>query len=313
MSTKLSAGAARLGLHRLSQSETPRLAVVAQAYPGTRIATLYRALASSIDGAGRRALWLAAERPLGGIYFVTLMLSDAHGLLDCGGRDTTRKRFSREESDMRARDPMAWSELPLEYARQLVQEAVAWAREIGRPVPTTYAVWADVIGQPETPFEEALIYQQVKAFDAKMHPTWQSEAVRLFEQPEINPWCFDASRVEKIARQLAERPTQRLVITPESEVAREARLMREGLADLLSERDLHGLRRRLEETAEIFWQSGRELDAQRAVAAAVTIEEARPMRAPHPFLRALLVRSIDMAQRAPRAAVEPLNLAQTES
>jgi hypothetical protein len=207
---------------------------------------------------------------------------------------------------------MAWAELPVEYARQLVQEGVGQARAANRRIPTGYAVWSAVIGEPVEPLTEALIYQHVNGFEAKMHPTWQRETPRLFEEPEIEPWFFDPSRVEKLARQLAEPPAQRLVITPESEEGRVARLMREALGDLLSDRDLHGLRRRLEETAVIFWQSGREEAARRAVAAAVTIEESRPLRMPHPFLRALLERSIDIAQRVQRTGFEPVRIGAQE-
>lgn len=301
--------AARLALHRLSASGISVAPADARpARPGAREATLYRALGSAYDGNGTRALWLAAERPLGGIYFITMTINDVNGLTNVGGRDTTRKRFTRQETDMRSKDPMAWAELPLGYARQLVQEGVALAREAGRPVPTGYAVWAPVIGGAASPGHEALIYQDIKAFEAKMHPTWTGETPRLFEQPEIDPWFLDSPRVETLARQLAEPASQRLVITPESDEARVARLMREALAELLTDRDLHGLRRRLEETAVIFMQSGREAEAQRAVAAAVTIEEARPLRAPHPFLRAFLDRSIDMAQPVERTGFEPVRL-----
>jgi hypothetical protein len=298
--------AARAALHKLSggvaQAET-----AAPVHPGARVATLYRVLGSSYDGNGSRALWLAGERPLGGIYFVTMTLHDVQGLIDCAGKDTSRKRFSQQEAEMRAKDPMAWAELPVEYGRQLVVEGIALAREAGRRVPTGYAVWAPIIGEPETPFEEALIYKEINAFEAKMHPAWLGETPRLFEQPEIEAWFFEPKRVDKIARQLAEPAAQRLVITPESDQARVERL-REAISELLSDADLKGLRRRLEETALIFFQTDRLVDAQRAVAAAVTLEEARPLRSPHPFLRALLERSIDIAQRVQRTGFEPVRL-----
>lgn len=269
-------------------------------------------LASAYDGNGSRALWIAAERPMGGISFVTVTVNDVAGLIAVNGRESTKKRFAEQESTMRAKDPMAWAELPVEYGRQLIHEGLTLAREAGRAVPTSYAVWAPVIGEPATPLEEALVYQDIKGFEAKMHPTWLGETPRLFDQAEVEPWFFEPRRVEKLARQLAEPAGQRLVITPESEEARVARLMKEALAELLSDRDLQGLRRRLEETALIFLQTNRLADAQRAVAAAVTVEESRPLRAPHPFLKAMLERSIEIAQQVHRTGFEPVRLARAE-
>ncbi|MBI4213223.1 MAG: hypothetical protein HY534_02860 [Chloroflexi bacterium] len=306
--------AARRSLHRLSSAgiAAPRTAGAPAARPGARLASVYRVIASAYDGNGSRSLWFAAERPLGGVYSIGLVVNDVLGLLDCTGRDTTRKRFNEQEQNVRQRDPMAWVELPVEYARQLVQEALDLGRTAGHPAPTGYVLWAESIGEPEAPFSEALIYQELSAFEMKMHPALQGEAAKLFEQPEIEPWFFAPARVDRWARQLSEPPSQRLVITPETEQSRVERLLREAVAELFPAQALRGLRRRLEETAYIFRRTGRETDARRALAAAVTIEEQRPLRAPHPFLRMMIERSIEIARRVQRTGFEPPVLGQGE-
>lgn len=305
--------AARRILHRLSAQgirvQTTTAAV--GRLPGARVASLYRAIGSSYDGRGERSLWLGAERPLGGIYLVGLLVSDVEGLMDCSGRDTTRKRFAEQEAEMRRGDPMAWVELPLDYARQLVQESAELARAAGRRVPREYALWAEVIGAPSEPLVEALVYREIRAFEAQMHPTWMSESPRLFEQPEVEPWFFPPEQVEKWATQLAEPPSARLVVTPETEAGRRERLMREAIAELLPPPALRGLRRRLEETAYVFLQTNRELDARRSVAAAATIEEERPLRRPHPFLLAMLQRSIEIALQVQERGRQPVRLVRT--
>jgi hypothetical protein len=240
---------------------------------------------------------------------ILLSINDVRGLIECSGHDTTRKRFAEQEATMRAKDPMAWVELPLEYARQLVLDSVETARSAGRAVPAQHAVWEPAIGRAAESFREALVYQEISAFEARLHPTLLGETPRLFLQPEIEAWFFEAEPVEKWARQLNEPATARLVITPETEEARRNRLFREAIADLLPPTAMAGLRRRLEETAYIFLRTDREADARRAVAAAATIEEERPLRPPHPFLRTLLERSIEIALRVERTGFEPVRLA----
>jgi hypothetical protein len=275
---------------------------------GGPTATLYRAVGSAYDGTGTRSLWLSAERPLGAAYRIVLQLNDVAGLTECEGRDTSRKRMAEQETAMRAQDPAAWVELPVEYARQLVQESVELTRVGGGPLPVHYALWAPMIGEAESPFKEALVYQEINAFEAQMHPTWQTEAPQLFEQPEIESWFFLPDQVKKWAARLQDNPSARLVITLETEDARHARLLREAIAELLPPPALHGLRRRLEETAYIFLRTDRDLDARRAVTAAVTLEQERPLRPPHPFLRHLIERSIDIALRVERAGAQPPRL-----
>jgi len=302
---------ARRSLYRLS-SQGIRIAPPEPREPatvGSRAATIYRVIASAFDGSGDRSLWFAAERPLGGIYMVAVALNDVTGMIDCSARDTTRKRFAEQEATFREKDIAAWVELPVEYAKQLVQEAVDTARAAGAGVPPAYPIWAELIGEPEAPFSEALVYGEVSGFEARMHPTLEGETPRLFEQPEIESWFFRPERVRKWVQQLSQRSATRLIVTPESEEAREERILREAVRALLSPRDLHGLRRRLEETAYIFLRTERETDARRAVAAAVTIEEERPLRPPHPFVRGLVERSLRIGLQVERSGYEPARLA----
>ncbi len=303
--------AARRSLYRLS-SQGIRVASPEAREPatvGSREATIYRVIASSFDGAGNRSVWFAANRPLGGIYMLSVAINDANGLTDCFVRDTTRKRFSEHEATIREKDIAAWVEIPTEYARQLVQESVDTARSAGAGIPPSYPIWAELIGEPPEPFGEALVYREVSGFEARMHPTLEAETPRLFEQPEIEAWFFHPEQIRKWVQQLSERTASRLLITPESEESRQERILREAVRELLSPRDLHGLRRRLEETAYIFLRTGREADARRAVAAAVTIEEERPLRPPHPFVRALVERSLRIGVQAERSGYEPARLA----
>lgn len=303
--------AARRAIYRLS-SQGIRLKarpVASAPLAYSRQATLYRVIASSFDGAGTRSLWFGAERSMGGIYLIAVVINDVRGLLDCAARDTTRKRFAEREAAMREKDPMGWVELPEEYARQLVGESVENARAAGGPVPPAYPLWADLIDKPAQPFEQAMIYEQISGFEARMHPTLQSESPRLFDEPEVESWFFPPDEVRKWVEELSRPLASRLIVIPETDRERQERLVRGAIAELLPARERKGLRRRLEETAYIFLRTGRETQARRAVAAAATIEEERPLQAPHPFLRALVERSIAIARQVDRSGVEPVRLA----
>ena len=302
--------AARRSLYRLaSQGIQPD--AQAPAAPATivsREATLYRAVASAYDGTGTRTIWFAAERPLGSIYAVYLVVNDLNGLVEMNVRDTTRKRFAEDESGMRGRDPMAWVELPLDYARQLVQEAADTAQQNGRLIPEGYARWASLIADPDEPFKEALIYKQISGFEVRVHPTLESETPQLFEQAEVEPWFFRPEVMAKWVRQLTEPMSARALLMAETDQQRAERVLRDAAKELFTPRVRHGLKRRLEETAYVFAQSDRLVDARRAVAAAVTIEEERPLQPPQPFLRALLERSFRIAVMVERTGTEPLRL-----
>jgi hypothetical protein len=306
--------AARRSLYRLGSQ-----GIRAEAAPppppatfGSREATLYRAVASSFDGTGTRGLWMAAERPLGSIYAFYLAINDVDGLIDFSFRDTTRKHFAEEESAMWERDPMAWVELPLPYARQLVQEAVDSAQASAHLIPNSFTQWASLIAQPEEPLGQPIVYQSISAFEVRVHPTLESETPKLFDLPEVEPWFFRPEQLTKWVRELTEPPSARALLMAENEQQRAERVIRDALKELLPTRTRHGLRRRLEETAYTLLQTGRQADARRAVAAAVTIEDERPLQPPHPFLRAMIERSFRIALMVERSGTEPVRLARAQ-
>ncbi len=141
-----------------------------------------------------------------------------------------------------------------------------------------------------------------------MHPTLEAETPRLFEQPEVEAWFLRPEEIRKWVRELIQ-PGARTLLMAEDEEQRRERIVREIINELLTPKVRHGLRRRLEETAYILLKTGRREDARRAVAAAVTIEEPRPLQPPHPFLRALVERSLRIAIAVERSGAEPLRLA----
>ncbi|HEY7067707.1 MAG TPA: hypothetical protein VII06_39995 [Chloroflexota bacterium] len=269
-------------------------------------ATVYRAVASQIDGLGSRALSLYAERPLGGAYLIAMVLNDQAGLKDCFVRDSTRKKLAAREEELRGHQGMEWVELPIPYAQWLIQEALALNAESSFAVPLEYRHWQDVIGTPPEPYERPLVYEQVSRFEIKMRPELLEHSTELFEEPEVENWMLGYREVQKYATELRRAAESRLVLSPESEEQRTERVLGQAIRDLFAGPLRKGLQRRLEETGYIFLRTDRPQAAKLAVAAAVEIADTDPVMLPrHPFVRLLVQRSIGMAIQAERAGVDP--------
>jgi hypothetical protein len=272
-------------------------------------ATLYRALATNSDGVGSRALWLFAERPLGGVYLLAFVLNDVVGMKDAYTRDSTRKKLAAREAEMREQEGMTWIELPIPYAQWLIQEAVALNAESGFPVPTDYRLWREVIGEPAQTFERPLAYEEVSRFEVKMRPELARESPRLFEEPELAGWLLGFKDVQPYATELRRARESRLVLSAESEEQRAERVRGQAIRDLFTPAQRRALQRRLEETAYLFLRTERPQPAKLAVAAAVELADTDPvLLSRHPFVQALVDRSIELAIRAERAGIDPRDL-----
>jgi hypothetical protein len=290
------------GIQPLAGASPPRAAPAAVLQPR---ATLYRAVASQIDGLGSRALSLYADRPLGGAYLFSILLNDIVGMKDFFARDSTRKRLAAREEEMREQAG-ALVDLPIPYAQWLIQEALALNAESGFAVPLEYRHWQDVIGTPPQPYERPLAYEEVSRFEVKMRPELLEHSPELFEEEEVEHWLLGYRDVQKYAAELRRAAESRLVLTPESDEQRAERVLAQAIREVFTAPQRRGLQRRLEETAYIFLRTERPQAAKLAIAAAVEIADSDPVLLPrHPFVRTLMQRSIQLAIQAERAGLDP--------
>jgi len=286
--------AARRELHRLRSSGVhvpPALIAPAEPAPGRSEPTLdvAQAWATDIDPSGSRALWLLAERPLGGVWFGAMLVNDQRGLLEVNLVDTTRKRF-RRDFEANQGDAGIWIELPGQYARALVREAVDLSHETEHSLPVRYRAFRDVFGEAASGPERALVYDTISPVEANFNPDWLDDSQRLLGEPEIAGWYVampDALRTRTL--EVARMPLATLLVpghTPDQEALH---LLAEAARLALVPAVRRALRRRLEETGYVFVATERLNAARLAVAAARGLDEAAnvpPER--QPLVRVLL-------------------------
>lgn len=302
--------AARRALHRL-RSAGIAVAVPVPAEPGPAPAREpegsqpLRALVSAADGVGSRLLWLAYERPGGGLLTFNLVLNDIVGVKDMLVEETTRRRFERRLDEWVERTGNTTTDIPFEYALSLVAEGLALNAESGFPVPRELVIHRAQLGELPPPPTSALIHQHVSRGQAFLMPSLVEESVRLLdEQPEMAGWLFSYGEVERFMREYRQAEESRLILTSEPPEVRRERVLDSAMDALFTPAVRRGLRRRLEETAYIFWQSGRERAARQAVAAAFAIPDSGSVRA-HPLLREMTLRSIILAAEVARSGMPP--------
>jgi hypothetical protein len=301
--------AARRALHRLRSSGIAvAMPVVAQpeppATPTTETLRPILALATATDGVGSRLIWLLFERPRGGgqVSF-TLATNDVVGLKDVLIEETTRRRFERQLADWRERTERAPIEIPTEYGLALLSEALALNTESHFPLPRDFVIRRPLLGELPPPPAAALIHQHVSRGQVFLLPTLLEESAGLLEsEPELVGWVFSYGEVEQFAREYRQTDESRLLLTAEPRETRLERIVGTAIDTLYTPEMRRAFRRRLEETAYVFWQSGRERAARQAVAAAFAIGDTGSLRT-HPLLRAIVVRSIEMAVQIDRSGM----------
>lgn len=294
--------AARRELHRLRSAgvqvperpaEAPAPVPAAEtAATGEPNVHVTEAWGTDVDARGTRALWLLGERRLGGAWLAAMLLNDLEGLQELDLIDTTRKRFLRELESAR-REQATWVELPGEYARRLVREAVDLVRERGAGPPTRYRAFRDAFGEAPAGPERALVYETISPVEANFNPEWLEESGRLLREPETAGWHFSLPQgLRARALEVARAPTSALLVPTHPPEQQARQLLDEAAEAALEPSARRAIRRRLEETAYVFVATERLAAARLAVAAARGLQDGRVPPAQQPFIRAMLEASL---------------------
>ena len=299
---------ARRGIHRLRalglDVAVPLTSSQPQVLTGRQV-ELAEAWACAPDGVGSRALWLAAERPFGGIYAVAMVLNDVVGMKACSVEETTRKRFNQRFVSWREESGLSWVELPTDYARQLIGEALELNRESGVTIPTGFQQYERAIGSPARPFERAIIYEEISAAEVTLNPELLEQSPALLDEDELKGWFFGFDEVRSYALDLLQARQSQIVLSEELKAEREQRIIGSAIRDLVTPPMQRSLRRRLEEIAYLFLKTDRQAQARLAVAAAQRLAEGAVSL--HPLLAAMMAKSLEIAAEVETAKV-PVDL-----
>jgi hypothetical protein len=285
---------ARRELHRLrSMGIEPPAAQPASSPPSTearpQTLAVSEAWGTDIDPTGARALWLVAERPLGGIWFTAALLNETSGLQDLSMVESTRKRFRRDFEASRG-GATAWVSLPGDYSLRLIREAVDLTREVGGGLPTRYQAFREVFGEAPGPPDRGLIYETISPVEVNFNPDWLAESPRLLAEEEVAGWYVAApAELRTRTLEVAHAPTVGLLVPGHTPEQQALQLVSDAARETVTPGVRRGLRRRLEETGYIFLQSDRLGQARLAAAAARGLDETSgvaPER--HPLVRMLI-------------------------
>jgi hypothetical protein len=268
---------------RKSVLEVPKLPVVT-------------ALTSQIDFDGNRALYLARRRPFSGLVFVSLIISDQRGVLDCNAFPVTKKDLSRLVADIRADDRLTHVELPPAYAQQLVEEGYQRNLSTGTPPPQDFQGLRDLIGMPEARWEQGPIYQLISPEEIRGQPTWLALSGHLLEVKEFQGWHLPPEAVQQYREEVKRQADSPIIVSPALQQERIEAVQKRTLREIFDPDTYPRYRSRLEEMAYLLWQTKRPDEAKRAFASALALQGEGVDPAEHPFLRALFIRSVEMAE-----------------
>jgi hypothetical protein len=268
---------------RKSVLEVPKLPLVAS-------------LASQIDFDGTRALYLARRRPFSGLILVSLIINDQYGVVNCHALPVTKKELTHLLTDIRSDDRLTHVDLPPSYAQQLVEESYQRNLSTGRPAPADFQGMRDLIGTPETRWEQPPIYHVVNAEEVRGQLSLLALSASLLDLKELQGWHLAPDLLHKYREDVRRATDSPIIVSQVLQQERVDALQKEAIRGIVDAEQRARYRARLEETAYLLWQTKRPDEAKRALAGALALQAEGADPAEHPFLKVLFVRSVEMAE-----------------
>jgi hypothetical protein len=129
----------------------------------------------------------------------------------------------------------------------------------------------------------------------------------LLEQPELRFWILDPDWMQPFIPEIQEAQTSRLVLNPAQKEERLAGIVRDAVKELCSGEKGKIFRRRMEDMALYFMQTGRPEPAKLACAVALQVGEGDPGPLDVAFLTGLVQKSFAfcLSQEKAKAEEEP--------
>jgi hypothetical protein len=300
--SKAARTAFRRALYRLRQAGVmpPR----APAAPPTPPRPVLRdAWASAVDGTGSRGLWLVLEGRYGERTLLSAIVNDEGGVLDFASEAMGKRRLDEHLRALAAESPLPLVAVPPTWAVHLLVQASAQPQPTeDRPSPEL-ARWLAVLPLPVSPAPP--IYAHLPADALAADRTLLDGAAELLGTPELGGWFLDPPSIQTEALELLQARESRLVVSDQIKAEREAAIVDRVIDSRFGPEARQRWQRRLEETAFVFWETGRPAEARRAAATAVALADGERLARHIPFVRALVERSLEIAGEVTLGRLSP--------
>ncbi len=255
-------------------------------------------LASHIDSAGDRLLWMVRTKPFGGYNVAYLVINYGTGIQHALGFPASKRELPELLEKVQSQSPLI--ELEPTYCQFQVAQAHQMNLATGAPVPEDYFALRDIVGETNVTFDKAIVYSALSEADLQEAAAYEHHASDLLDVPEFAGWTLPLSILQKYGDELRDIEESQIVVSEMMQRDRMNAVHEQALEEALGEESRRIMRLQLEEMAYYLLQTGRRLEALWAVAAARSLQEESPERLRrNPFAGALLDRSLESAKRNP--------------
>ena len=248
---------------------------------------------SAVDGGGGRLVWIAKPQPKRGLQVIQAMVHDRDGLVRFGGVQMKRKELRAMADEIKQQHGVTMIAVPWEFADRMIYEGYERAKArgpSGQSDLSDFHAIRSVIGTGKPKPVTHPVYQKLGTEDFR-EGSWREQSRRLLEEPELRYWVIVDEWVQDCLAALHEAQSSPLVLNPVQKEERLASVVREAVKTLCAGENGQAFKRRMEDMALYFAETGRIDEAKLSLAVAQQVGEGDPGPLDISFLTGLMQKS----------------------
>ncbi len=278
----------KLGQKGIDASQEPK--VVKKLRPLFERENSIEAYMSAVDGGGGRLVWIAKPQPGRGLQVIQAMVHDREGLLRFGGVQMKRRELRAMADDIKQQHGVSMIVVPWEFADWIVYEGYEKAKARGQNGLDDFHAIRSVIASGRPRPVTHPVYEKLGTGDFR-DGAWREQSRRLLEEPELRYWVIIDEWVQECLAALHEAQSSPLVLNQVQKEERLAGVVRDAVQKLCAGDNGEAFKRRMEDMALYFAETGRMDQAKLSLAVAQQVATGDPGPLDVSFLTGLMQKS----------------------
>jgi hypothetical protein len=245
-----------------------------------------------IDGMGNRPLMLVIPQIPSGVDLAMAFTNDEKGLLEfLFGRYS--KKAMREVRDLFFQQEPNMIETSISHGATLLEEAYHLNPSSLEGSSRDYLKLRPWILDHVTLLERPAIYDIIPQKDIMPNSVTPAQVEKYLAHPLMESWVLEAEKIRPLLEDIQKSLESRILISEEQKIDRIRDIKEKAVADLFPMEQRLVVKKRLEEMAYLISKRSEKDMAILALRIAHSLEEEKPSFLVHPFLLALVERSVD--------------------
>jgi hypothetical protein len=254
-----------------------------------------------IDGAGNRPLLFVLPQGAAGVDLAMGAVNDEQGIIDFVYGRYSRKRIKEVKEVFFSKVPHM-VETTLSHVAAVLEHAYRQGQGKSSPPAEEYLRLRPWLLENVQLLDHPPVADVMPIEDVSTDILTETQVKKLLNHELLASWVIDPEKLKPLMEEIKRAEESPIFISEAQRREHIYRITEDGITKVFDANDRETFRKRLEETAYVFFKLGEQSFARLCIAASLSLTEKQSLLKVNPLLKSLLDRSLSRFSKPPRSS-----------